>query len=39
MDAYGEARALVAANGKAINTKKLLAAMRQNGGFRDSPTS
>lgn len=39
MDAYGEARALVAANGKAINTKKLLAAMRQQGGFRDSPTS
>lgn len=39
MDAYGEARALVAADGKAINTKKLLAAMRQQGGFRDSPIS
>lgn len=39
MDAYGEARALVAADGKAINTKKLLATMRQQGGFRDSPTS
>lgn len=39
MDAYGEARELVAADGKAINTKKLLAAMRQQGGFRDSPTS
>ena len=38
MDAYGEARALVAGDGKAIDTKKLLAAMRQQGGFRDSPT-
>lgn len=37
MDAYGEARAEVAADGKAIKTKELLAAMRRNGGFRDSP--
>jgi hypothetical protein len=39
MDAYGEARAIVAPGGKAINTKKLLAQMRLQGGFRDSPTS
>lgn len=37
MDEYGAARAEVAPDGKAINTKELLAAMRRNGGFRDSP--
>lgn len=37
MNAYGQARAEVAPNGKAINTKRLLASMRRNGGFRDSP--
>lgn len=36
-DAYGKARAEVAPNGKAINTKELLSVMRRNGGFRDSP--
>lgn len=36
-DAYGKARAEVAPNGKAINAKELLSAMRRNGGFRDSP--
>lgn len=38
LDAYGQARAEVAPNGKAINTKHLLSVMRRNGGFRDSPT-
>lgn len=39
LNAYGEARALVAPNGQAIDTQELLAAMRRQGGFRDSPTS
>lgn len=37
MNAYGEARAKVAPDGKAINMKSLVAEMRRSGGFRDSP--
>lgn len=39
LEAYGEARARVAADGKAIKTKDLLAEMRRSGDFRDSPNS
>ena len=39
LNAYGEAHAKVAADGKAIDTKRLLAEMRRIGGFRDSPLS
>lgn len=39
LDAYGAARAEVAPDGAAIDTKRLLSVMRRNGGFRDSPNT